>query len=211
MPFNSDAEFTWKLLDSADDHVTREGHDIPAWFDMRLHREDWPTEIVCSVVVDEDQGPIINGIRGGRTYAHGYQDVARLFRESTDSVWMLRFMTAQAAGALATKRILAPHVHKIKGDEKDAEMIGKLRDRLASRAYPATETKRRRRVTRELLREVAEVYRRAHEEGRPPTQSVAEQFHVSHSSAGRWVVEARKVGILGPATGTKPGEASPST
>lgn len=65
---------------------------------------------------------------------------------------------------------------------------------------------RRRIVTPALLKEVAEVYRAAHVAGNPPTVAVAEHFSTSHRNAARWVGEARKAGILGPAHGTKPGE-----
>ncbi|PRY24062.1 hypothetical protein [Pseudosporangium ferrugineum] len=208
MPFDSEAEVSFRLLDMADDYVTRDGTDIPAWFDIQLSRDDWPTEIVLSVMVDTDQGPIINGIRGGRGYRNGYQEVAKLFRDSTDAAFMLRFVTAQAAGALATDRLLRPHLDEIDLDEGTAKKIVKMRDHFARRSFGATEVQRRRRVTRELLEQVAQVYRAAFRDGQPPTQAVAETFHVSHSTAGRWVVEARKAGALGPATGTRPGEAT---
>lgn len=66
---------------------------------------------------------------------------------------------------------------------------------------------RRRRLTRELLEQVAETYRQAYAAGDPPTQAVSAKFTVSHSTAGRWVVEARRRGALGPANGTSAGEA----
>lgn len=74
---------------------------------------------------------------------------------------------------------------------------------------PAEEPTRQRRtrMTRALLREVAEVYRKAHAEGEPPTMAVAEHFTVSHRTATRWASEARTAGELGRAVGTSAGEA----
>lgn len=65
---------------------------------------------------------------------------------------------------------------------------------------------RRNRVNRQLLEEVATVYRAAHEAGDPPTQAVAEHFGRPHSTAARWVARARKDGLLGPADGSRGGE-----
>ncbi|WP_157879717.1 hypothetical protein [Streptomyces yangpuensis] len=56
----------------------------------------------------------------------------------------------------------------------------------------------RRSLTPDHLTNVAEVYREAHKQGRPPTVAVAEHFGVSHSAAAKWVGAARKQGQLGP-------------
>lgn len=70
------------------------------------------------------------------------------------------------------------------------------------------ETRRRRkRLTDETLQLVAEVYRDAHNSGEPPTSAVAEHFHKSHSTAARWVQQARERSFLGKANGTRGGEA----
>jgi hypothetical protein len=68
------------------------------------------------------------------------------------------------------------------------------------------EMRRRRRMTRRLLIEVARVYRSALRDGEPPTLAVATHFTVAHRTAGRYVSEARKAGELGPAVGTTAGE-----
>lgn len=66
----------------------------------------------------------------------------------------------------------------------------------------------RRRVTPDLLTEVAELYRSATSAGLAPVVEIARKANVSHSTAGRWVVEARRAGIMGPAVGTRVGEAT---
>ncbi|MGH2975582.1 MAG: hypothetical protein ACRDLL_12035 [Solirubrobacterales bacterium] len=61
-------------------------------------------------------------------------------------------------------------------------------------------------VTDDHLSRVAAVYRTAVEQGDPPTQTVADAMYAARSTAGRWVVEARKRGFLGPATKGRAGE-----
>lgn len=68
-----------------------------------------------------------------------------------------------------------------------------------------TAPKRRRRVTDDVLQQVAEVYRAHLQEG-APTQAVAKDRHVSHSTAARYVSQARQRGLLGPATPGLAGE-----
>jgi len=58
----------------------------------------------------------------------------------------------------------------------------------------------------EKLVHVADAYRLGALVG-SPTQLVAEQLGVSRATAGRWISRAREEGILGPAVGTKAGEA----
>jgi hypothetical protein len=57
---------------------------------------------------------------------------------------------------------------------------------------------RRRKVTTKRLAEVADVYRRhLHSQ---PTAAVAEHFAITRPTAGRWVVSARRAGLLPPTT-----------
>lgn len=51
---------------------------------------------------------------------------------------------------------------------------------------------------------VAKSYRKAHELGQPPTETVAREFNVSRPTASRWIRQCRERGLLGPA---KPGAA----
>jgi hypothetical protein len=83
------------------------------------------------------------------------------------------------------------------------EAVGRL---VAAQAYPTVRPQRRRRMTRTLLREVADVYRSALAEGEAPTKAVASHFYIAHSTAARWVGQARKLGELAPAVGPTAGE-----
>ncbi|MET9876540.1 hypothetical protein ABZZ36_18225 [Actinacidiphila glaucinigra] len=58
---------------------------------------------------------------------------------------------------------------------------------------------RRRKITHDHLREVATVYSEALENDDPPTRAVQQHFRVSHSTAAKWVGQARKGGMLPPA------------
>ena len=55
------------------------------------------------------------------------------------------------------------------------------------------------------LAEVAEVYRHAWRDGRPPTRAVAEHFVISQSAAAKRVARARQAGYLPLTTQGKPG------
>ena len=55
------------------------------------------------------------------------------------------------------------------------------------------------RLPDELLEEVARVYRYALGRGWPPTNAVKKALNVSRPTAGRYVVRARRAGLLGPA------------
>jgi hypothetical protein len=60
-----------------------------------------------------------------------------------------------------------------------------------------------------FLASVADVYRYALKLGQPPVNAVAEAFNVSRSTAGRYVVRARRRGMLGEAITGKAGEREP--
>lgn len=204
MPAKRDQDIDFTVLDFSEHVVTLDGVDVPAWFDVRLVDEGWPTEIVVSVVVDPHQGPLLNGLRGGRSYAGRFEDVAQLLKDKAgDQAYLVKYLTAQAAGAFATHRVLDP-----RRADADRRAPG---GRQSARVRLEAEVQRRRRVTRDLLTDVAEVYRSAYRSGDSPTVAVADHFDVSHSTAGRWVVAARKEGVLGAATGTKAGEADLSS
>ena len=57
---------------------------------------------------------------------------------------------------------------------------------------------RGRRITHEQLQQVAEIYRRAVSDGKPPLRELEHQLQIAHSSAARLVGQARGAGLLGP-------------
>jgi hypothetical protein len=70
------------------------------------------------------------------------------------------------------------------------------------KAYADAQTPQRgKKLPDDHLRRVADAYRSALLRSEPPTKAVASALHASRSTAGRWVEEARRRGILDPAPG----------
>ena len=66
---------------------------------------------------------------------------------------------------------------------------------------------KKKRVTDDDLREIAEHYREALEDGDPaPTVYAARKMFLTRSTAGRWIQRARAAGFLGAAIDRRPGE-----
>lgn len=73
--------------------------------------------------------------------------------------------------------------------------------------YDSSLMRRGKRLPDAHLKRVADVYREALAKREPPTATVAKTMHTARSNAGRWVMEARRRGFLGPAAGAGlPGE-----
>jgi hypothetical protein len=67
--------------------------------------------------------------------------------------------------------------------------------------------RRRRRIDRKHLEEIADTYSA---EEFAPTQAVADKYFVDHSTAARWVARARAEGLLTDTTQGRPSRASKS-
>jgi hypothetical protein len=63
-------------------------------------------------------------------------------------------------------------------------------------ALSAPLAKRRNRITKDHLAEVAQIYKKAVDAGEHPTQAVAKAMKVSHSAASKYVGKARQEGLL---------------
>lgn len=197
------------FIDWSKETVRFGGVELPTWFDVRLSHPGWPAPAVLSVAVSEEAGPVASGLRADRSVPATFSELGASVAATADMRQILGRVTSLMAGILAALRaetMLAPEVSQSMPEDV-AEALVKIRDRAAEHVYVTVAPQRRRRMTRSLLREVAEVYRKAYAEGEAPTQAVSEHFKVSHRTAARWVAEARKAGELGPATGTRPGEA----
>lgn len=182
------------------------GVEVPQSFEMLLEHPDWPTSAVLSVVVDPDSGPVASGIRGSGASPIPFRDVMAMVAATADVDELLWDAMASATGWRAEGRVRDLHPGgTMLTDEARAASLAALRETVAM-VREAPRPQRRRRMTRALLREVAEVYRKAHADGEAPTQAVAKHFTIAYSTAARWVGESRKAGELGPATGPTPGE-----
>lgn len=82
----------------------------------------------------------------------------------------------------------------------DAEVSDATNDYLVNEVREAAKRRHPSRVrqsmTDEFLSEVADVYRRAWQTTKTPTTAVAEHYGKPYSTAGRWIGEARKRGLL---------------
>lgn len=209
------------LTDSAKEPVQFREWRVPRWFDARLSHPDWPTKhavsdemaVEISISVDPDNGPVLTGVRGERGSTITYRDAAALLASTIDLNTLVWDVMAIAIAWWAVRQFgpaivgdLPPETPLSEVDPDVLARLAQLQSGMIDTVREAAGPRRRRIVTPALLREVAEVYRGAHAAGNPPTVAVQEHFNTSHRNAARWVAEARKAGILGPATGTKPGE-----
>lgn len=191
------------LLDYSPETVIIGGVEVPARFEVSLMHPDWSTSVEVSLRADPARGVIVTGLRAGEpdpTASHS--EIAAWFSGTAEQATLLADCVAMAAAALVFFRLREALPVS---DEPPEEFFTQARA-AAAKARGVVGPQHRRRVTRKLLREVAEVYRSALRDGEPPTVAVAEHFTVSHRTAGRYVSEARKSGELGPAVGPTAGE-----
>jgi len=79
----------------------------------------------------------------------------------------------------------------------------------AEQAAGTPERAGRRRLTPDFLAAVAATYARAYLEGESPTEAVASRYGVPRSTAGKWVMRARRDGLLGATTERRAGGVAP--
>lgn len=183
---------------SAESVTLSGGVQVPQSFEVLLEHPDWPTSAVLSVVVDPDSGPVASGIRGSGQPPIPFRDVMAMVSSTADVDELLWDAMASATGWRAEGRVRDLHPGgTMLTDEARAASLTALRETVAM-VRQAPRLQRRRRLTRGFLREVADVYTKAHAAGEPPTMAVAEHFTVSHRTATRWAREARAAGELGP-------------
>jgi hypothetical protein len=86
------------------------------------------------------------------------------------------------------------------------ELWSEHMEALAAHVDRASTARRRNRISDELLARVAQVYRQAIAERRPPKKAVQATWHVSEATAGRYIMHARAQGYLGKTRRGKKGE-----
>ncbi|MGH3679144.1 MAG: hypothetical protein ACRDT2_02495 [Natronosporangium sp.] len=184
-------------------------HDVPKWIEVELSHPEWSATVVLTVTVDTDRGPVVTGLRAGAGSTASYREVQHMVSATADLDTLVWDATTWAYGRIAALRFREQLPEGTLAALDPDQLGAKLReyaDLVSRYATPALRPTRRRRMTRALLREVAEVYRAAITEGEAPTKAVADRYGVSHRTAGRWVAEARQRGELGPAKGPTAGE-----
>ncbi len=97
---------------------------------------------------------------------------------------------------------------KADGDALRLVAVGDAVDRkLLTELDRETVTLRRRQaMTNDLLQGVADVYREAVADGKPPRRAVMDHYHCGEATAKRWIGKARAGGFLGETTPGRKGE-----
>lgn len=114
-----------------------------------------------------------------------------------------------ATALMANRSLISDFSHSAWGDIDKTRVFAvhgdSAPDEVQDWVRTQTAPRRRHRITDEFLREVAAVYRR-NIDGGAPTQAVAKEKSVSHSTAARYVAQARQRGLLGQTKAGSAGE-----
>lgn len=187
----------WTIDSWSDEDVSLGGYPVPRAFTADLNHPDWPAAARLEVEVESD-GPVARGIRAQfyDTPQIGYKDIHDALTATVPMPSLLRALVSEVVARKVSARL---------GDDAPFPELMRQVRRDAQQAWSVAYPRRRRSVTDELLAQVAEVYREQTGTG-APTAAVAERFSVTHSTAARWVREARAREFLGRARGPRPGE-----
>jgi len=210
------SQLTYRIVDVSDEGVSYQGQLFPASYLARLTHANWPAEVDLHVVLHHERGPVAVGlvVVPGPLTDEGpptYYEMLELLRKAADVGELLR---ETAAEALRHKVFL--HLQEQAYEAHPTDVEARLRavresapvlEQVRSRGYSRAEPRRRRLLTETYLREVAQTYREALASGEAPTRAVEVRYGTSYSNATKLVRKARDMGLLGAATGTRPGEA----
>ncbi len=162
--------------------------------------------------VDDPAQPLLVQMKV-KTIAGQRPEVSELHLESRGRIDAEGLTTAglrRVRIAQALKLALAKAAVRVSDDGDGLFRLTEYPQGAAWGGEPVTRPVRGEPVTEEFLQLVAKTYRAAVASGsRSPVEDVREQLGGSRSTAGRWVVQARKAGVLRPAIGRKSGEAAP--
>lgn len=190
-------------LHSEEATVEWSGRRFPAFFQMTVSvpSEDggrgWMLWFGLSPV---DHRATLYGVLGTRDVDQALTELLKLRP--------LEWWKTKALVQLAQQQLYV-ELEGVTEDPTDQEFLSML-SRAVTPPLSVSQGRRNNRITDDLLRDVASVYREALRVGRPPTKAVEEEFHTSRPNAAKWVKRARAAGHLGPAIGTRAGEADPS-
>lgn len=175
--------------------VLVEGHAIPRHFTGGYQMDDG-TSVEITV-----------RMAGGVPIVERFEVIGRVVREGPTGSRMFAGVTPDQIRAAASElkhelgRVLAEWVPVVllddgnAGQSRDTQLQGNIRREIDSKLA-------RRKITPDLLRDVADTYRNAPS---IPRQAVIDRFNVPESTANRWIRAARDQGFLGEAP--KPGVA----
>ena len=185
------------------------GSDMPEAFEMTVTStvEPWTAHVMFMWTEDKEMQTVGAWATGAEVH-----EAMDALRKVAPMSWWKRKCLLTLAIAAAERRLedeRGPAYSALSEDDKrqdEAVFAHLVQSIQAAAAIPVT--RRRNRVTPQLLAEVAQVYRKSWQDpdSTGPTKAVAAHFQVSHSTAARWVGLARHGGQLGPADGSRGGE-----
>lgn len=196
-----------------------EGYALPSRFTAEVDDPELPVLVELEVVTPWGGPPQLDSVQCRRRPGGGDLTGTRL-RQVTVAKYLrlaieraaLPFEIHESAGVLRTEseskrrewEELGPHPGErvlLLGTLRDAEQAEDLYAEVRR-----LDRRRRTPLSRDDLADAAKVYRTALKAGDNPTAKVAEVLYLSRSSAGRWVAEARRRGLLGPTRERRAGE-----
>lgn len=211
-------DLRWRVLDVSEEAVAYQGVLFPERFSARLSHPHWQCEADLHVGVHHDRGPVALGlvVRPSLLTDEGpptYLEMHDLVRRLVDMGELLRQVTSDAVAWKVSMHLLEKshddHPDDPEGRRRAVEDARPVVSAVRDRSYARSEPRRRRLLTESYLREVAQTYRDALAAGDAPTRAVELRYGTSYSNATKLVRKARDMGLLGAATGTRPGEVHP--
>jgi hypothetical protein len=186
-------EPVWKRTDAIDVVYERQqyvegpgGYRMPRAFEALVHKADLP---LCQLSIELDP-------------ASGWACRRIVLADERElKTGDLRVMKLRELVKEATELVGVRPAETDPADFDPADFVRALEG--AGRPEPG------KRLPDEWLQRVAEVYREALSRDLPATDTVWQAFDISRSTAGRWIVEARRRGFLGPAIPGRAGEQQP--
>jgi hypothetical protein len=180
---------------------------LPASFEARLDHPEWPalTGAWVTVRVDPERGPVMVGLvvdqPDGTKEVVSHRELSAMLTATIDERSLLQHLTAGAVAWRVLAQDLSPGAdtpdwHE-NMNEDDRAQFSAIMQQAWDGAFEGAAPRRRRTLTPKFLEKVAEVYRGALAEGRPPTAAVADAFAVEHSTASKYVRKARDAQLLG--------------
>lgn len=183
---------------------------VPKTFQLNVMDPGWgedpedPLVIELLYSVGEDGAIDLTGVLSSPIEVQ--EAIQVLKRTKTLDEWKRTALMYLAADQVEEARKLLDRVEGRHTPYDDPDYMKRVGDAMRE-AGRAPVRRQRNRITPAHLRDVAQVYREAWRRGSAPTKAVSQHFGVSHSTAARWVGLAREAGDLGPADGSRGGEA----
>ena len=172
---------------------------IPTRFEAMISYPGKPYRVWLDIRTSPGAGPVIYDFR----LQHSLTELKGITTDLLRNIKLreLRRLAVEAATTEVAITRLPDGYYRFPGETEDVMRFGAVHDAPGHG----------RSMNRDHLQEVVDVYREAVAAGsRKPVEVVRQTFDTSRSTtAGRWLVQAHKAGLLGPARGPVAGELQP--